>query len=59
MDDKKHEKLTLEMFGEMYVKWKLEEGMFADETLGTVRYVVGYSEEREFQADDFARETDG
>ena len=56
MDDKKHEKLTLEMFGEMYVKWRLEEGLFADETLGIVRYVVGHSEERLVQADDFARE---
>lgn len=56
MDDKRHEKLTLEMFGEMYVKWRLEEGLFADETLGTVRYVVGQSEEKVLQADDFARE---
>lgn len=56
MNDKKHEKQTPEIFGEMYVNWRLEEGLFADETLGIVRYVVGLSEERLVQADDFARE---
>ena len=56
MDDKRNEFLTPETVGEMYVRWRLEEGLFADETLGTVRYVVDYSEERELHADDFARE---
>ena len=56
MDDKSNEFLTPENFGEMYMKWRLEEGLFADETLGTVRYIVGHCEEKEFQADDFARE---
>lgn len=56
MDNKGHEKLTLEMLGERYVNWRLEEGLFADETLGIVRYVVGLSEERLVQEDDFARE---
>lgn len=56
MDDKRNEFLTPETVGEMYVRWRLEEGLFSNETLGTVRYVVGQSEERELQADDFARE---
>lgn len=56
MDDKRHEKLTPETVGEMYVRWRLEEGLFPNETLGTVRYVVDHSEERELQADSFARE---
>lgn len=56
MDDKRNEFLTPEMFGEMYVRWRLEEGLFSNETLGTVRYVVGQSEEKVLQADDFARE---
>lgn len=56
MDDKRNEFLTPDNFGEMYVRWRLEEGLFSDETLGMVRYIVGHSEEREFQADDFARE---
>ena len=56
MDDKRNEFLTPETVGEMYVRWRLEEGLFSNETLGTVRYVVDNSEERELQADDFARE---
>ena len=56
MDDKRNEFLTPETVGEMYVRWRLEEGLFADETLGTVRYVVDHSKERGLQADDFARE---
>lgn len=56
MDDKRNEFLTPETVGEMYVRWRLEEGLFSNETLGTVRYVVDHSEERELQADAFARE---
>lgn len=56
MDSKNNETLTPNSLGEMYVRWRLEEGLFSDGRLRMVWYVEDSSDERELQADDFARE---
>ena len=55
MDIRDKDLLTPDRFGEMYVTWRLEEGLFSEE-IGSVRYRIGIDEEKELSVNELARE---
>lgn len=55
MDIRDKDLLTPDGFGEMYVTWRLDEGLFSEE-IGSVRYRIGSDEEKELSANELARE---
>lgn len=55
MERRNKDFMTPDGFGEMYVSWRLDEGLFSEE-IGSVIYQIGEAEEKELSANDLARE---
>ena len=55
MDTRDKDLLTPDGFGETYVTWRLDEGLFSEE-IRTIRYRIGIDEEKELSANELARE---
>ena len=54
--EKNKEELTAEMFGEMYVKWRLEEGLYSSDKGDMAISVNEDSDERSVTLNQLARE---
>lgn len=56
MKDDANELLTIESFGEMFIRQRLQDGLFSNEGDIKVYYTIDGKEERYLSADDLARE---